>query len=80
MQTDLFLKSKKEQLLEWLRYKKRAFTHEVIAWGLDHHTNRADRDCRDLAQEGYIKRMSAQDKTLYYSGIKEEVWLYTGKI
>ncbi len=72
-QTDLFM-SKKQLLYEYIKQKKYIKTHEVIAWGLDHFCNRAERYARELAQEGKIKRMPDSKKKFYFSGVKEDIW------
>jgi hypothetical protein len=78
MITDLYSKSKskKQQLLEYIKARKEVKTHEVIAWGLDNRHIRADRDCRDLAREGKICRLSKEEKDFRYWHCKEDVWRY----
>lgn len=77
MVTDLYDKrTAKEKLLDFIRAKKIVFTHEVIAWGVANHSNRADRDARLLANQGFIERMSPERKrqVFYHNNFKEEVW------
>jgi len=72
-------KSKKDQLLDFIQARHYAPTHEVIRWGLDNLHIRADRDCRDLAQEGKIRRMTEEEKlTSRWARSKEDVWVYCG--
>jgi len=75
--TDLFAKekTKKAQLLDYLRAKKWCRTSEVILWGTRNFCNRAERNARQLAEEGKIKRMSDEDKKFYFAGAKEDVWV-----
>lgn len=77
VQQDLFQKTsrdKKEQLLEFIQFRRRVKTSEVIRWGIDNYHNRADRDARDLAKEGKIRRMNPEVKERIYGHIKEDVW------
>ena len=64
----------KTRLYLWLRERKWAKTSEILRWGTDNYSNRADRNCRLLAQEGKIKRMDKQKKICYFGHIAEEVW------
>ena len=74
--TDLFLKEKpkREQLLDYIRAKQWVKTSSVIRWGLDHGHTRAERDARDLAEEGFIRRMDKEKVKLRFGEIGEEVW------
>jgi hypothetical protein len=72
---NLFQKpSKKEQLLSYIRALRYVKTSEVINWGSDHYSNRADRDARQLAQEGKIRRLSKEERMLRFGNIKEFVY------
>lgn len=73
---DLFLekKSKKEQLLDYIREKHYVRTSEVIRWGSAHYDNRADRNARLLAEEGRIKRVSDEEKAFRFQPSKEDIW------
>ena len=73
MVDDLFL-PKKSQLYEWIKKQGRVRTSEVIAWGLDNYHIRADRDCRDLAQEGKIWRANDTVKFVCIGKTKEDLW------
>ncbi len=77
---DLFAppKSKKEQLLEFIKQKHYAKTHEVIAWGVRNFCNRADRNARQLAIEGKIKRISDEEKIFRFQDTKEDIWEFIG--
>ena len=74
--TDLFTqeKTKKEQLLDFIRDKVWCRTSEIIAWGSQNFYNRAERTARDLATEGKIRRMPDHLKELRFPRTKEEVW------
>jgi len=56
------LKTKKQQLIEWLKKKRIFATHEVEAWGLQHFYIRADRTKRDLMREGLIRKLTEEEK------------------
>ena len=77
--TDLFTStrkmSKKQQLLEWIQENGTVKTHEVIAWGVAHYTNGAERLARQLAQEGKLRRINDLEKLVHYGKIKEDVWV-----
>ncbi len=67
--------SKKELLLRSIRALGYMKTSEVIAWGSSRYSNRADRDARQLAKEGLIKRMSPGEIAMRFKNkIKEGVW------
>jgi len=74
MVTDLF-KSKKDQLLGWIRVKKEVKTHEVMEWGLRNKHIRADRDCRDMAGIGLLERVSYDEKIFRFGKkMREDIW------
>jgi len=78
--TDLFDKrTSKEKLLDWMRQKKEARTSDIIKWGVDNYSNRADRNARQLASEGYLRRMDDSEKRFRFHDCKEDVWVYVGK-
>ena len=78
MTTDLFAPpkrmSKKQQLLDWIQENRYVKTHEVIAWGVAHYTNGAERYARQLAQEGKLRRLNDAEKVVLYGRLKEDVW------
>jgi len=76
MTTDLFApKSKKEQLFDWIKEQGRCRTSDIIKWGSENYHNRADRDARDLAQEGKIWRMRQDIQDIVYGfKSKESAW------
>ena len=70
---DLF-KTKKELLLEFIKQRHYVRTSEVIRFGSDHFDNRADRNARQLATEGRIKRISDEEKLFRFQATKEDIW------
>ena len=68
-------KTKKQELLEWLRDRRWATTSDVIKWGSDHYSTRADRDARQLAEEGLIRRATDEEKERMNKRGKQDVWL-----
>lgn len=70
--------SKKDQLLEFIRLKGAVWTHEVIDWGIRNKTNTAERSARLLAEEGFIRRMTKEERNAKYwwkKESKEDVWI-----
>ena len=81
LQQDFFNspKSKKAQLLEFIRTVHYAPTSNIIKWGCEHFLNRAERTARELAKEGKIRRMSFEEKIVSrFANRKEDVWVYCG--
>lgn len=74
--TDLFSpeKTKKEQILDFIREKTWVRTSEIIAFGSRIYYNRAERTARDLATEGKIRRMPEELKKLRFFNTREDVW------
>jgi len=71
--TDLF-KSKKEQLLDFIRAKHYVRTSDVIKWGSLNYCNRAERYARTLAEEGKIIRLTQQEKVFRFGKTREDIW------
>lgn len=77
--TDLFFTShpKRDQLKLWLKKREFVKTSEVVAWGLENFHIRAERDCRDFAGEGLIRRLTDQEKAFRgYGKTVEDVWMW----
>lgn len=77
--TDLWTNtlSKKNQLKIWLKEKEFAKTSEVVSWGLRNYHIRAERDCRDFAGEGLIRRLTSKEKTFRgFSKSIEDIWVW----
>jgi len=68
-------KSKKDQLLDYIREKHWCKTSDIIRWGSEHYDNRAGRNARQLASEGKIRRMSKEEKRFRFGNTKEDVWV-----
>jgi len=77
MTEDLFSHklNKKEELFNFIRDKGVVLTHEVIEWGTKNQSNRAERNARQLAIDGKIRRVSEERmKLIYPYTVKEEAW------
>lgn len=76
MVQDLFEKTltDKDRLWNWLKTKGYVRTSEIIKWGTENFSNRADRNARVLAEEGKLVRMDKQKKLRYFGNIREEVY------
>lgn len=74
--TDLFTShlTKKEQLYLFIKGKEFVRTSEVIRWGTENFSNRAERDARQLAQDGLIVRMDDSEKRFRGFNTKEDIW------
>lgn len=70
---DLF-KSKKEQLLDYIKSIHYARTSQIIAWGVRNYCNGASRNARLLAEEGRIKRVSEEEKLFRFPETKEDYY------
>ena len=73
LMTDLF-KSKKEQLLDFIRAKNYVRTSDVIKWGSLNYCNGAERHARTLAKEGKIIRLTQQEKVFRFGKTREDIW------
>lgn len=69
----------KLKLLLWLSERKTAKTSEAIRYALDNYSDRGDRNCRLLAEEGLIRRLSDREKDHIGVFSKEGVWGITEK-
>ena len=78
---DLFTQTltKKEQLFLYIKEKVWAKTSDVIRWGSENFSNRADRDARALAEEGRIRRLTEDEERFYGFKGKEGVWCVNEK-
>ena len=77
MTTDLFAPklTKKEELFNFIRDKGFVLTHEVIEWGIKNMSNRSERNARQLAADGKIRRMTEERKKLIYPyTVREDAW------
>ena len=73
---DLFLevKSKKDQLKEYILSRNFTKTHEVIEWGVKNFHCRALRDSQELCALGAFRRMNEDEMKFYFPGSKE--WIF----
>lgn len=73
---DLFdRRTKKEQLRDFILGRNWTRTSDVIRWGSENYSNRADRDARDLCSSGLIRRMDEDEKQRVFGNTKEDVWV-----
>jgi len=71
--TDLFV-SAKDALFREITQRKVMKTSDVIRWGVANFSNRAERNMRQLAREGRVRRMAEAEKRKHYGKTKEDVW------
>ena len=71
--------TKKDELLNWMQFKKVFASHDVVKWSLDNFHLRADRDKRDFMKEGYIRKLSEFEKTMSGYTCKDAVYEWVGK-
>lgn len=76
--TNDLLMSKKDLLLCEIRDKHYMKTSDVIRFGSQNFSNRADRDMRALAADGLVRRLSDQQKIMIFGNIREDVWEFVG--
>ena len=69
--------TKKQQLLDYIKQRHYVPTSEINRWGLDHFHIRADRDARDLAEEGRIRRLTKEEMlTSRFGHMKQGIWVF----
>lgn len=66
--------TKKDRVLQTIRARGRMKTSDVIKFGSQIFSNRAERDARQLVQDGLLWRMREDLKVKYYGNIKEDVF------
>lgn len=76
MQTDLF-RSSKQKLYDEIKLRGVMKTSDVLKWGCKNFSNRCDRNMRQLAKEGLVRRMDEKEKIIAYGNILEDVWTLT---
>jgi len=75
MQETLFdHRTSKEKLLDFIRVRKVVKTSDCIKFASNNYSNRGDRDARQLAEEGKIKRMDEGRKKFLFPECREEIW------
>lgn len=79
-QADFFRKpkTKKEQLIEFIRQRVWCKSSDIVRWGVENYYIRADRTARELAEEGIIRRMPDDLKNFRFTNCKEDVWEWLG--
>jgi len=70
---DLFL-TNKDRLKEFLKKFRYVKTSDVIRFGVQNHSNRANRDKQDLVQEGFLRRLGLEEKNRLFGLIREDVY------
>ena len=72
---DLF-RSKREQLLEYIKSRTYAKSSDVARWGVQNYCNDSLRLARKLAEDKHIERLSKQDKLRLFGNGREEIWRF----
>ncbi len=73
----------KNRLRAFLRQYPEKFikTSEIMHWGTNGgYSNRADRNARELAREGFLRRLSRYEATLNGFNTREGIYKIIGKI
>lgn len=73
MPVDLFF-TNKDRLKLFLKSKRYWKTHEIIRWGVDNYSNRANRYKQELVQEGFLRHLPQEEKYRLFGMIKEDVY------
>jgi hypothetical protein len=65
----------KQRLIEWLSTKQYVRTSEIMRWGSNGgYSNRADRNCRELRQEGFLRRLDHEETKRIFGETKEQAY------
>ena len=78
-QTEIFPKSKEEQLKDWMKQKGFFATHEVIEFGSKIFYNRAAQTKGDFNTQGIIKELDKNEKLFRGFKSKESWYSWVGK-
>jgi len=73
----------KDRLKSFLRYHPSRFvkTSDIMKWGSNGgYSNRAARNARELANEGFLRRLSREEAILNGFNTKEGIYKIVGKI
>ena len=73
MKNDLLL-SDKDRLIEWLKKRRYVRTSEILKWGCENFSNRSGRNKQELCQEGFLRRLSEEEKYRLFGRSKESVY------
>jgi len=68
-------RSDKDKLFDWMKSRSWTRTSDVIKWGSQNYSNRAERNARALAAEGKIRRMTDEEKKAITGILTEDVWI-----
>lgn len=71
--------SKLDQLKAWMRTEQVFSTSSVIAWGLAHHFNRANREKGQLRHDGLIRELTKEEKVLRCLDTKQGIYEWMGE-
>ena len=66
-----------ERLWDWLKTQKYVKTSQVLKWGVDNFSNRANRNCQAFAEKNpdKLRRLTEEEKLKSFGFIKEDVWM-----
>lgn len=64
----------KEKLLAEIQRRQIMKTSDVIRYGMENFSNRAERNMRQLHVDGKVIRMPEEEKLIKYGNLKEEIW------
>lgn len=70
---DLFLNDK-DRLKEWARRRRYHRTSDILRWGVDNHSNRANRNKQLLVQEGFFRHIVGEEKERLFGLINEDAY------
>ena len=73
MVKDLLL-SDKDRLKEWLRGRPYVKTSDVIRFGSENFSNRANRNKQELVQDGVLRRLPDDECILKFGVLTEDVY------
>ena len=65
----------KDNLLKEIKRHSYMKTSSVIRWGINNHTNTAERKARLLCEEGKIERMDKKTSLRLFGKMKEKIWV-----
>lgn len=70
--TDLF--TAKSRLKDFLKKRRYWKTSDIIRWGSENFSNRANRDKQQLVEEGFLRRLSDEEIHRGFGVVKESVY------
>lgn len=63
-----------DRLKNFLTQKRYHKSSDIIRWGVDNHSNRADRNKRILVRDGFLRKITDQEKIMMFGDIREDVY------